>query len=210
MAAAAGLTMRSRLSVGEVTSPLAAPAAQLQLFRRDHLGLMNITRLAVGTLLLVGCQAEQDPALTVRMIPSDSQVVAPPQLDSSFTLDPDDALGGARQALEAYYDALANGEYDCAYYLWADSGRASNQTLEAFRDGFTNTNSTRVRIGEGRLEGAAGSQYAEFRVVVEATSRQQAAQRFQGSYVLRRSLVDGASESQREWRIYSARMRQLD
>jgi hypothetical protein len=161
-------------------------------------------------LLLAGCQAEDDSATPTPAPSRDSAFVARPNLDTSFAGDTNsDESTGARRTLQAYYDAIADREYMRAYYLWADSGRASNQTLQSFRDGFKTTGSTEVRIGNGRLEGAAGSQYAEFPVVVEATTGQGTPQRFEGTYVLRRSVVDGASAAQRQWHIYSARIQQV-
>ncbi len=119
-------------------------------------------------------------------------------------------IRAARSILEAYYAAIREGEFERAYLLWADSGRASGQTPAAFREGYAGTLSVEIAIGQGSLEGAAGSRYADFPVGINATTRNGAAQRFEGNYVLRRAVVDGASADQRAWRIYSADIRPTD
>ena len=108
-----------------------------------------------------------------------------------------------------YYVAIAAGDYARAYRYWAGGGEASGQTFEEFRRGLAGTASVRVEVGEpGRIEGAAGSRYIRIPVEVHATTRDGAAQCFQGSYTLRRAVVTGATEEQRRWRIYSAELRE--
>ncbi|HTK39058.1 MAG TPA: hypothetical protein VL325_11245, partial [Pyrinomonadaceae bacterium] len=69
------------------------------------------------------------------------------------------------------------------------------------------TRSTSVDIGEpGEIEGAAGSRYITFPVTVHAVTIDGKEQNFKGEYVLRRSVVDGATAEQRGWRIYSAKI----
>jgi len=55
-----------------------------------------------------------------------------------------------------------------------------------------------------RVEGAASSRYIEVPVVIEATTVDGESQRFAGTYTLRRTVVDGASEESRRWHLYSA------
>ena len=57
------------------------------------------------------------------------------------------------------------------------------------------------------IEGAAGSRYVEIPVRIAATLRDGSRESFSGHYVLRRSVVDGATAEQRAWRIYSAAIR---
>jgi len=59
-----------------------------------------------------------------------------------------------------------------------------------------------------RMEGAAGSQFATVPVVIDAVLRNGQAQHFEGTYTLRRALVEGATPEQRRWHIYAAEMRQ--
>jgi hypothetical protein len=68
-----------------------------------------------------------------------------------------------------------------------------------------------VEVGApGRVEGAAGSRYVEIPVVVRARTRAGKAQRFEGTYTLKRTVVDGATPAQRSWRIASASLREVD
>ena len=114
-------------------------------------------------------------------------------------------LHGAAQVVQRYYAAIQQRDYRTAYLLWADSGRASGQTLEQFVAGFAQTDQAKVTIGDDvRVEGAAGSQYATVPVQVEAVLGNGQPQHFAGTYTLRRSLVGGAASEQRTWHIHSA------
>ena len=109
---------------------------------------------------------------------------------------------GAAQVVMRYYAAIQEGDFQRAYHLWADSGRASRQTFDDFAAGFAQTARVDVMVGDDiRVEGAAGSQYATVPVQVEAVLRTGERQRFAGRYTLRRSLVDGATAEQRTWHI---------
>jgi hypothetical protein len=135
---------------------------------------------------------------------------APPTTVSGPTLaaDSSDTAAAAGAVLRRYYDAVARHDYATAYALWSDGGRSSGQTLEAFMRGYADTDTASVELGAaGPIEGAAGSRYIEIPVEVRARTRAGAAQRFTGSYVLRRAVVDGATPEQRSWRIASARLR---
>jgi hypothetical protein len=119
---------------------------------------------------------------------------------------PQDAV----DAVQQYYAAIEARDYATAYTLWADGGRASGQSPEQFAAGFAETAQVVVTPdAPARLEGAVGSRYIEVPVAVEATSRDGRVRRFVGAYTLRRSVVDGASEEQRAWRIASADLREL-
>jgi hypothetical protein len=116
----------------------------------------------------------------------------------------------ARRVLADYYDAIAAGDYERAYALWGDGGKASGQTFLEFAAGYGATQRVRAEVGEpGRVEGAAGSRYITIPVVVQATTREGRRQSFEGNYTLRRAVVDGATEAQRRWHIYEAEMRQV-
>lgn len=121
----------------------------------------------------------------------------------------DDALGpaGALAVVHGYYEAIDQGDYARAYRLWGGDGAASRQTFEEFRGGFAQTAHVEVETGKpGRIEGAAGSRYIEVPVSISAVTRDGTKQRFEGTYVLRRTVVDGASPEQRAWHLDSARI----
>lgn len=112
------------------------------------------------------------------------------------------------QLVRRYYDAIQQRNFDRAYALWSDGGRASGKSREAFEEGFARTTRVRATIPDTvRIEGAAGSQYATVPVTVESRLRNGTQQHFAGTYILRRSMVDGATEEQRRWHIYSASIR---
>lgn len=123
-----------------------------------------------------------------------------------------DNLGpeGAVAVIRRYYEAIQAREFPQAYRLWEGEGEASGQTFEDFEAGFAETSSVSVETGvPGRIEGAAGSRYIEIPVRITATTRDGHVQHFQGTYVLRRSVVDGASAEQRSWHIHSAELGKL-
>jgi hypothetical protein len=134
---------------------------------------------------------------------SGTSVVKPP----SESLPPDaGAERGAIDVVHRYYDEINTRNFRKAYELWAGHGEASGQSFEAFRDGFAETESVTIDTGgkPADLEGAAGSQYATVPIRIMARTKEGAEQNFEGEYVLRRSMVDGATAEQRSWRIYSA------
>lgn len=124
----------------------------------------------------------------------------------------DDAIRADKQAalevIRSYYAAITERRYREARGLWASSGAASGQTLEEFQSGFANTAAVEVDMGDaGQIGAAAGSRYLDVPVRIRARLRDGTRQEFQGTYTLRRSVVDGATAEQRAWRIYSAHIR---
>jgi len=116
----------------------------------------------------------------------------------------------AADIIRQYYAAIDARNYRRAYEFWSGKGDASKKTFDEFRNGFAQTRSVRVDIGEpGDMEGAAGSRYVTFPVTVHAATKDGKEQNFKGEYVLRRSVVDGATAEQRAWRIYSAKINEI-
>jgi len=128
--------------------------------------------------------------------------------DSAAAPAPEDSIGTAAQAVDVirrYYAAINAGDFRTAYELWSDNGRASGQTFEEFEAGYAETARVEVEVGTpSRIEPAAGSRYIDVPVVVRAEAKDGEQQQFEGTYSLRRSVVDGATEEQRRWHIYSA------
>jgi hypothetical protein len=120
----------------------------------------------------------------------------------------DTTSAAAATVIRRYYDAIRAAQYDSAYALWRDEGRASGQSRAEFAAGFAETAEVRVAITDSvRVEGAAGSQYATVPVAVDAVLRDGRRQHFEGAYTLRRAAVDGATPAQRQWHIASAKLR---
>ena len=123
------------------------------------------------------------------------------------------ATGAAAAAdvVRRYYAAIEARDFRRAYGLWGDDGAASGQTFEAFAEGFAETAHVEAEVGEpGRVEGAAGSRYVEVPVTLRAVTDDGEAQHFEGTYTLRRAVVDGATAAQRRWHLYSADVRRTD
>lgn len=127
-----------------------------------------------------------------------------PQPDAANDVD------AAVLVLRNYYAAINARDYAAAYAQWSDGGRASGQSPQQFADGYVETQGVSVALGEpGLVEGAAGSRYIEVPATLEATQADGGIRRYAGSFTLRRTEVDGASEAQRRWHIASASLREM-
>jgi len=148
-------------------------------------------------LLVIACGSPRMPATTAQ---------TPPARPAAATSAPeDDTPEGAAAVIRSYYDAINRRDYDRAYRYWSGEGAASGKTKTEFANGFAQTASVRVDIGTpGRIDPAAGSRFIDVPAEVTATNKNGAVERFRGKYVLRRSVVDGATAEQRQWRINSA------
>lgn len=124
----------------------------------------------------------------------------------------DDDAKAAADVIRSYYAAINAKEYRKAFELWSGKGGASGKTFEHFAAGFGETASSKVTIPDelGEIEGAAGSRYITVPVTVTSKSIAGAAETYAGEYVLRRSVVDGATADQRAWRISSAKLKKVE
>ncbi len=102
-------------------------------------------------------------------------------------------------ALNSYYEAINNRNFDQAYRLW----ETPDTSLDRFTRGFADTRRSRLLIEPPvRVEGAAGSVYSQIPVIVVAETR--GGQRFfSGCYTMRRTNQPGGT-----WRIYRATITQ--
>ncbi len=116
----------------------------------------------------------------------------------------EDSAAEAVAVLRSYYDAISARAYERAYRQWGPSG-PPNQTVEDFARGFAETESVALTTGTpSRVEGAAGSRYVEIPVTITARTKAGENQRFEGSYTMRRVVVDGAPADERRWHIHRA------
>lgn len=119
---------------------------------------------------------------------------------------PEDAVAVVRD----YYAAINGGNFARAYALWSDGGNASGQNAQQFANGFAETTGVSVEVlAPGRVDAGAGQRYVEVPVAITATQRDGSQRKYVGAYTLRRSVVDGASDEQRAWRIGSADIREV-
>lgn len=103
--------------------------------------------------------------------------------------------------LAAYYDAINARDFRRAFSYW-DSPTTS---FDRFAAGFADTDRVRVLVEPStRIEGAAGSAYANVSTVVVATTKAGNERVFAGCYVMRRSNVQD-----RGWKIYRADVSQV-
>ena len=146
--------------------------------------------------------------------------IAPEPIDPADGADPgmaddadtvpapaDDGPGAdaAVQVIRDYYSAINRHEYGSAYALWSSQGQASGKSSAAFAEGFADTSGVSVQIGQpGPVDAGAGQRYIEVPVSLVARQVDGSEKRFRGTYVLRRTGVDGASADQRAWLIQSA------
>lgn len=122
---------------------------------------------------------------------------------SSGKLPPTE-LSAPRRLVQSYYLEINSRHFARAYTFWEDLGRASKQTFAQFEQGFATTKHDAVKVGKPRVQGAAGSFFANVPVVIVATNDNQTKQTFCGSYILRKSDVPPFGEF--GWRIYGAKI----
>ncbi|HEX6718376.1 MAG TPA: hypothetical protein VF088_14820 [Pyrinomonadaceae bacterium] len=98
--------------------------------------------------------------------------------------------------LASYYNAINTRDYHRAYSFW----ETPSSSFEEFARGFAGTEHVRILVEPSpRIEGAAGSAFADISTIVVATTRGGKERVFAGCYVLRRSNVQD-----RGWMIYRA------
>lgn len=110
----------------------------------------------------------------------------------------------ARQVAETYFSFLEQRRAEHAYALWVDMGGGAGMDLEHFAGGFDQYAAYEAGLGQpGRIEVAAGSLYVD--VPVEISGRMMSDNSVftrKGVVTLKRSNVPGATEEQRQWRVY--------
>ena len=115
----------------------------------------------------------------------------------------------AVQLIRNYFRWINQKKYQGAFNIrekHEDGNAANGQSFAKFENGFSNTASVRVEIGEpGEIEGAAGSNYIEIPVVISAMTKSGQAQKFAGTYTMRSSNV----ADDKSWYIYSARVKKV-
>lgn len=117
------------------------------------------------------------------------------------------SVNAAVAVVRHYYAAINAKDYASAYADWSEDGPPGHLPLIAFKLGFSKTDSVALSVGApGPIGAAAGSRYVEIPVSVSATQHDGEIERYQGTYMLRRAVVDGASAAQRRWHLYRAQL----
>jgi hypothetical protein len=175
--------------------------------------------LCVASLCATSACRRGDPVRTTTTTtnpppaPRTTSAVAEPVTTTSHAVgeshdeNSDDAQA-AVAILHDYYAAISAHDYERAYRSWGASG-PPGQTLPSFTAGFADTASVEAKTGTpSRIEPAAGSRYIEVPVTILTTTKAGHAQHFNGTYTLRRTVVDGAPASERKWHLYRASIRE--
>lgn len=156
-----------------------------------------------------GPQPAPDVAEPAVPVDAEGNPVLPDAVAEDDAGDPlDDGGPGSDAALAVlrdYYGAINAGNFGAAYGLWADGGRASNQSPEGFAQGFAGTRGVSVELGAPVEAGSdAGSRSVQVPVTLVATQDDGSERRFAGRYTLRRGTGDSAGPQQ--WRITAAEL----
>jgi len=107
---------------------------------------------------------------------------------------PQDNRSDPVATLASYYNAINSRDFRRAYRFW----ETLPSSYERFEAGFADTDRVRLLIEPSpRVEGAAGSSFAEISTIVIATTRSGNERVFAGCYTLRRSNVRDMG-----WQIY--------
>lgn len=113
----------------------------------------------------------------------------------------------AVRLIRDYYAAINLRNHPAAYALWRNQGQASGVSAEQFAADFATTSGVSVEIGEpGPIDAGAGQRHIEVPVSLVVRNTDGSEQRYRGEYILQRTVVDGASDDQRAWRIASAQL----
>lgn len=150
-------------------------------------------RLILPALLLAltACGASESPPRGG----SEGQTLAPPAAGAIEGPDP-------RVTLQRWAEALEARDWEAAYDTWGDDGAASGMDAATYADTYEDYRSIHITIGEGHVEGAAGSLYYEADVAMSGVTQDGHDYRFAGPVTLRRvNDVPGASEEQLQWHI---------
>ena len=136
------------------------------------------------------------PASSMTSAPTPTPTSAPPPKADASALDSRDC----RTVAQAYFDALARGDYTLAARVWADPA-IGEATLKAIFAGYKQPI---VAIANLEQEGAAGSSYCTVTgTLTDAGHPAKAAQK--GQIVLKRvNDVPGATPEQLRWTIRSS------
>jgi hypothetical protein len=143
-------------------------------------------------LLLPGCRRDSEG----EQQPGDTSAASAAY--DSLGRRPEDAAVTVR----SYLASLTQRDFERASLLWDDGATAGAGDSAAFRRAHGDTTITRFEVGApGTVEGAAGSRYITVPVVVHGATKDRPPLLLHGVVTLRRSVVDGASEPARRWRI---------
>ena len=186
-------------------NPATAPGRQVSSPWPERIEVENVTDRSESGAVVKGRIVEMTSTGEAGRIPVQVKLTrgADEWLVIDFHAGPNDS-DDAVEVVNAYYRAISARDFRRAYGLWGPNG-APEQTLDEFTRGFADTASVRVETGEpSRVEPAAGSRYIEVPVKIFAVTKSGERQQYEGTYTLRRTVVDGAAPEQQRWHLYRA------
>jgi hypothetical protein len=145
---------------------------------------------------------------TLRQEASGWRIASATIAQGDTSAEPPASTGDALRVLQAYEQAIDEGNYPRAYTYWESNGTASQQSYTVFVQGFASTDSITLATGQTRTNAAAGSVYTEVPVVVLGQQRDGKVQSFCGTYRLRRANLPPFDTL--GWRINSASILKLE
>jgi len=163
--------------------------------------VVRMLRIGAIVTLLVACgERSSSPPLRVDSAAASGAASAPTSgaAPDSFGRRPEDAAATVR----AYLAALTQRDFGQASALWEPGADAAAVDPASFARAHGDTTVLEFEVGApGRVEGAAGSRYVVVPVVMRGSARDRPPLLLHGQVTLRRSVVDGATEAARRWRI---------
>jgi hypothetical protein len=138
------------------------------------------------------------PAPSPEATPSPTPTLTPPPLT------PEAAKGekGARNVLLTWARAMEARAFGSAYALYGKNGPASGESEADFAASFAGYKTIAVALGDGQIEGAAGSSYYQVPVTLSGVAQDGSAYKRSGTITLRRvNDVPGAEPWQLAWHV---------
>lgn len=164
--------------------------------------------LPTGTTAPIAAPPPEVVAEPVADAPIDDAVANGEDAAPASAVEP--GSDAAVQVVRDYYAAINRHDYASAHAMWRGNGQASGKSTGDFAQGFAQTSGVSVEIGKpGPIEAGAGQRNIEIPVSLIARQTDGSEQRYRGRYVMQRTVVDGASDDQRAWRIAGASLSQV-
>jgi hypothetical protein len=169
-----------------------------------------LRRLILAALLMTGaCSGDADvpqdapsqdaaPSTTAPAADSSAPNYTPPKL----TPEAEKGEKGARNVLLSWAHAMEDRAFASAYALYRKGGPASGQSAADYATSFAGYRTITAAIGDGMVDGAAGSLYYQVPVTLTGEAQDGSPYRRSGTITLRRvNDVPGAEDWQLAWHI---------
>lgn len=154
-----------------------------------------------------GGQQAAEASIDTEALPDPMAEHDPADPNSAMPANNEPGADAAVKVIRDYYAAINLRNHAGAYALWRGQGQASGVSAEQFAQDFATTSGISVEIGEpGPIDPGAGQRHIDVPVSLVVRNTDGSEQRYRGKYVLQRTVVDGASDDQRAWRIASAQL----